>query len=71
MNFVTQFEELIREAFQSPIHEIDDFFEREFLLPLQNALDQDDKIPAEIIRQQRKQTKKLKQMLLTFAKKPL
>ena len=49
--------------------EIEDFFEKHFLAPLVASLDGDEKIPAEEIRQARKQTKKIKNIFLTLRQK--
>jgi hypothetical protein len=68
----TEFEARIIATFcDMPKEEVEAFFEKHFLQPLVNQLDsQEEKdLPAEYIRQQRKQTKKIMQILLTFDKR--
>lgn len=49
--------------------EIEDWFEETFLTPLHNQLSQDEKTPAEVIRQRAIQTKKITNWLLTNSHK--
>jgi len=60
------FLELIKSV---PSQEIEDFFKKHFLDPLMVSLDGDEKIPAEEIRQARKQTIKIKNIILTLRQK--
>lgn len=66
---MSRFEEMLREAFQQPQRDIEEFFEIHFLKPLNTVLDGDEKVPAETIRHQRQQTNKIRNILLTLAKK--
>ena len=46
--------------------EVEDFFETNFFVPLNNELENNENIPAESVRQKRKQTTKIKTFLLTL-----
>jgi len=47
---------------------VEDFFEKNFLFPLNVELENNEKIPAESVRQKRIQTQKIKTFLLTLGK---
>lgn len=65
---ITNFEQLIKEAFSQSPKEVEAFFEEHFLKPLTTQLDGTE-TPAETIRHQRKQTNHIRNYLLSFARK--
>lgn len=66
----TQFEKELLALLKSySKEEIEKWFEQTFLEPLQNQLTQDEKTPAEVIRQRAIQTKKITNWLLTNSHK--
>lgn len=67
----TKFAALLLEAFNEPDRDIEEFFEHHFLKPLNTTLDSDEKTPAEVIRQKRIQTNKIRTYLTQFAKKKI
>lgn len=63
-NITLKFKAILKSDFTEK--EIEDFFETNFLKPSLTQLDGNDEVPAETIRQQRKQTQKIKNFFLTL-----
>lgn len=64
-----KFSSLLKEAVQLAGPEaVEAFFETNFLVPLDIELETNENIPAESVRQKRKQTQKIKTFLLTLGK---
>lgn len=66
---MSNFSDMLKEAFKQPQKDIDAFFEEHYMVPLNSQLDGNPTVPAETIRNKRQQTNTIKNHLLTFAKK--
>lgn len=64
-----EFSIMLKEAIQRGGQKnVEAFFEKHFFAPLNNELENDEKVPAETVRQKRKQTRKILTFLLTLGK---